>query len=122
MNAGYLQKSFMKTQRKKMSKEKNVKLKQVRASKGLVTFTTLDNSLRITYQATYATPWKYKDKFLEDNPDIVIEKSDGTCFIYYDKSLSLLSDYSIVQKAFKPNITWKREQVLFQLRYINSSG
>ena len=81
-----------------ISKEKNVKLKQIRASKGLVTFTTLDNSLRITYQPTYATPWKYKDKFLEDNPDIVIEKSDGTCFILDAKN----SYYST--KNLTPNL------------------
>ena len=81
-----------------ISKKKNVKLKQIRASKGLVTFITLDNSLRITYQATYATPWKYKDKFLEDNPDIVIEKNDGTCFVLDAKN----SYYS--PKNLTPNL------------------
>ncbi len=81
-----------------ISKKKNVKLKQIRASKGLVTFTTMDNSLRITYQVTYATPWIYKDKFIEDNPDIVIEKSDGTCFILDAKN----SYYS--PKNLTPNL------------------
>jgi hypothetical protein len=66
-----------------------LKFKEGSRSDGVATFQTSDGLLKITYQKRYETEWMYKDKWLEDKPDIAIEYKNGNSIIIDAKN----SDY-----------------------------
>ena len=77
--------------------KKNVKLKQIRASKGLVTFITLDNS-KDNLSGYLCDALEIQRQISRRYSDIVIEKNDGTCFVLDAKN----SYYS--PKNLTPNL------------------
>lgn len=83
----------------------NIGLRQIRSAKGLVTFTSLDNSFKITYQARYLTKWKDQEENIEDVPDIIIERADGNSFIIDAKNIYYSS------KNSRPNLHQMRNYI-----------
>lgn len=55
----------------------DLKLTEVRSSKGIVTFQNTDNSFHLIYQARYPTEWTDEGKPIEDIPDITLEFRNG---------------------------------------------
>ena len=60
-----------------IAKNYELKLTEVRSSKGIVTFKNADNSFYLIYQARYPTEWTV----IEDNPDITLEFKNGNNMI-----------------------------------------
>ena len=56
-------------------------LKEISHRKGVATFRTKDNTLKITYQPIYKTGWMDGDVHVQDRPDVVIEFNNSNVII-----------------------------------------
>jgi hypothetical protein len=65
---------------------KNLKFKESTRSKGVMTISSDNGLIKITYQPIYDTEWKYNKVYLEDNPDIAIEFKNGSTIIFDAKN------------------------------------
>jgi hypothetical protein len=64
----------------------DMKLTEVRSSKGIVTFKNADNSFHLIYQARYPTEWTDEGIPIEDVPDITLEFRNGSNMIIEAKN------------------------------------
>jgi hypothetical protein len=60
---------------------RSLRFKELRSSKGVMTLNSEDGSIKIAYQPSYDTEGKWKDGYLQDNPDIAIELESGLSII-----------------------------------------
>ena len=60
---------------------KSLRFEESHSSKGVMTLNSEDGSVKIAYQPSYDTEWKWKDGYLQDNPDIAIEVENGLSII-----------------------------------------